>query len=114
MGNQYQKPEDMPVEELAEFIIDQLHRVIVHHTLWFREVEHQFGFEKALAAMKTAYPQAKKMQMKRLDKTLGFEEENGVPKALLNMPKEKLLELTTRSEERRVGKECRSRWSPYH
>ena len=23
-------------------------------------------------------------------------------------------EVTTRSEERRVGKECRSRWSPYH
>ena len=23
-------------------------------------------------------------------------------------------ELKTRSEERRVGKECRSRWSPYH
>src|SRR5690242_21524520 len=25
-----------------------------------------------------------------------------------------LLELGPRSEERRVGKECRSRWSPYH
>ena len=25
-----------------------------------------------------------------------------------------LLKNTTRSEERRVGKECRSRWSPYH
>ena len=24
------------------------------------------------------------------------------------------LELIERSEERRVGKECRSRWSPYH
>ena len=24
------------------------------------------------------------------------------------------LSMTTRSEERRVGKECRSRWSPYH
>ena len=24
------------------------------------------------------------------------------------------MELTQRSEERRVGKECRSRWSPYH
>src|SRR5258705_13805306 len=24
------------------------------------------------------------------------------------------LKLTLRSEERRVGKECRSRWSPYH
>ena len=26
----------------------------------------------------------------------------------------KISTLTTRSEERRVGKECRSRWSPYH
>ena len=25
-----------------------------------------------------------------------------------------LEELKLRSEERRVGKECRSRWSPYH
>ena len=24
------------------------------------------------------------------------------------------MQVTTRSEERRVGKECRSRWSPYH
>ena len=23
-------------------------------------------------------------------------------------------DVTSRSEERRVGKECRSRWSPYH
>ena len=27
---------------------------------------------------------------------------------------EKIAILDTRSEERRVGKECRSRWSPYH
>ena len=27
---------------------------------------------------------------------------------------EKLNQITLRSEERRVGKECRSRWSPYH
>ena len=26
----------------------------------------------------------------------------------------KIEKITTRSEERRVGKECRSRWSPYH
>src|SRR2546422_9700218 len=25
-----------------------------------------------------------------------------------------LIDVTSRSEERRVGKECRSRWSPYH
>ena len=33
--------------------------------------------------------------------------------ALPGLPKN-LRVLTTRSEERRVGKECRSRWSPYH
>ena len=26
----------------------------------------------------------------------------------------KIIGLNLRSEERRVGKECRSRWSPYH
>ena len=31
-----------------------------------------------------------------------------------NMLEGALKSLTTRSEERRVGKECRSRWSPYH
>ena len=34
---------------------------------------------------------------------------------LINALAEKDLEkLAKRSEERRVGKECRSRWSPYH
>ena len=29
-------------------------------------------------------------------------------------PGDKVLEVGVRSEERRIGKECRSRWSPYH
>ena len=48
---------------------------------------------------------------------------------IMNMPKDQVEQLTSsitgarenvqyckccRSEERRVGKECRSRWSPYH
>ena len=35
--------------------------------------------------------------------TVGLDPTNGIPRFI-----------TTRSEERRVGKECRSRWSPYH
>ena len=31
-----------------------------------------------------------------------------------NYDRYKTADGTTRSEERRVGKECRSRWSPYH
>ena len=34
-------------------------------------------------------------------------------KGLQTIDKEQFMQ-TTRSEERRVGKECRSRWSPYH
>ena len=38
------------------------------------------------------------------------------PKAVRSAEELKLQERfdTRRSEERRVGKECRSRWSPYH
>ena len=35
-------------------------------------------------------------------------------KALLGTSDEEEKESEERSEERRVGKECRSRWSPYH
>src|SRR2546426_928328 len=36
----------------------------------------------------------------------------GIDSAFYDPPSEE--ELDSRSEERRVGKECRSRWSPYH
>src|SRR2546422_11469359 len=39
-----------------------------------------------------------------LDADLGGLPEQGIPRAFA----------VPRSEERRVGKECRSRWSPYH
>ena len=35
------------------------------------------------------------------------------PESFTLVPHETIL-IPTRSEERRVGKECRSRWSPYH
>ena len=34
--------------------------------------------------------------------------------AVIYLREDDLLPDTDRSEERRVGKECRSRWSPYH
>ena len=33
---------------------------------------------------------------------------------LIDIKKEISVMVASRSEERRVGKECRSRWSPYH
>ena len=42
-------------------------------------------------------------------KTLG-----GVLSNIKRVGKDIFGEIRSRSEERRVGKECRSRWSPYH
>ncbi len=88
-----QRPEDMNQEQLAEYILDLLHRMAVHHTLWFREAEHQLGFAKALKAMDYAWEQTKRLTGKRLAAELGFAEENGVPAALTQMPRPKQLAL---------------------
>src|SRR2546422_11676206 len=40
--------------------------------------------------------------------------EDVVGRLLRELPPSKRPLIFTRSEERRVGKECRSRWSPYH
>ena len=85
------KAEDMEQEQLVEFVMDFFHRTMVHYTLWFREVEHQLGFEKALGVLKTVRNRGTKIQMKRMSELFGFELENGVPKALNSMSKEQLL-----------------------
>ena len=43
-----------------------------------------------------------------------LEEEFGVSAAAMAAPAAGAAAPAARSEERRVGKECRSRWSPYH
>ena len=48
---------------------------------------------------------------------LNYADGNAAIRAILNVvvtAKYILGQLINRSEERRVGKECRSRWSPYH
>ena len=44
-------------------------------------------------------------------RALFYAADKTVPAALVETERG---ELSVRSEERRVGKECRSRWSPYH
>jgi len=85
--------EDLKGKELAELAVDMLHRTMVHHVFWFKEVEHQMGFEKALEIMGTVYEKSRGIQLNRLGKLLGFKLVDGIPEPLLNMPKEKLAEL---------------------
>jgi hypothetical protein len=90
---QEQQSEMQRRKELAELAVDMIHRTMVHHIFWFKEVEHQMGFEKALDIMETAYEKSKEIQLNRLGKLLGFGIEDGIPEPLLNMPEENLTEL---------------------
>ena len=51
MTNGIKKPEDLNSDALAKLIMDMSHRLIVHHTLWYNEVSHQMGVEKAQKAL---------------------------------------------------------------
>ena len=85
--------EDLNQEDLARLVLDMFHRIIVHYGLWFAEVRHQMGPEKALDIMDTALERSRDIQLARLGKLLGFEVTDGLPEPLARMPRERLLEL---------------------
>jgi hypothetical protein len=80
-------------KENAILIFDFFHRTMMHHAMWFAEVKHQFGQEKALKVMEEAWSKSFQIQMDRIAKTLGFEMEDGIPKPLLDMPGEAIEKL---------------------
>ncbi len=90
MEDHGQNMEKLNGKELAELAVDMLHRTIVHHVFWFKEVEHQMGFEKALEIMGSAYEKSRGIQLNRLGKLFGFQMVDGIPEPLLNMSTEKL------------------------
>lgn len=85
--------EEIKQKELAELALDMIHRTLVHHVFWFKEVEHQMGFEKALEIMESAYEKSRGIQLSRLGKLFGFKLVDGIPEPLLGMPQERLREL---------------------
>ncbi len=93
MTKKADNPEELDQDELVRFVMDMFHRTAVHYGIWFREVEHQMGMQKALQVMQEAYSGNMGVQMKRLSKEFDFELENGMPKFFMDMPREKLLQL---------------------
>jgi len=86
-------PDDLSDEELVRYIVNLFQRIVVHYAIWFAEVKHQLGLEKALAALEEATSRGLKIQMARLSKTLGFELKDDLPAALTSLPHETLLAL---------------------
>jgi hypothetical protein len=66
---------------------------MMHHVMWFVEVQQYLGKEKAFQALNEVYKTSYDVQMKRLSKTLGFEVKDGIPALMLDLPDETLINL---------------------
>ena len=93
MEKEIERLEDLTHERLAELIVVMFHQILVHHGLYFNEAVHQFGMEKALEIMDSAWKKSYRVQTRRLAKTLGFSFEDGIVQPLLNMSRDDLLGL---------------------
>lgn len=93
MNQGFRSPDDLSKEDTARLVIDFLHRIVVHHAMWFAEVQHQFGRQRSWDILRDAYERSYDIQTKRLSESLGFEMEKGIPRALLELPKETLIAL---------------------
>jgi hypothetical protein len=85
--------DDLSREDTARLVMDMFHRIIVHYGMWFAEVRHQMGMERALAVLQAAAERSISIQLSRLAKLMGFEMQDGLPQPLLKMSKESLQQL---------------------
>ncbi|MFH1279935.1 MAG: DUF6125 family protein [Candidatus Eisenbacteria bacterium] len=77
----------------ARLILDFLHRLAMHHAMWYAEVKERLGSEKAGEVFRKAYETGSAIQWKRLAKTLGFEMKGDLPAPLADLPAETLASL---------------------
>lgn len=84
--------EDLSQAELVQWLMEGFRRTLVHYGCWFREVEYQIGIQKATEIEGEAGDLAWQIMLKRLSGLFGFEIDNGVPRPLTQLSKEKLLE----------------------
>ncbi len=93
MAADAKRVEDLESADLARLLMDMLHRIVIHHGLWFAEVRHQMGAPKALETLDTVLPKSLGVQLNRLSRILGFEVRDNLPAAWLDRSKEDLLAL---------------------
>lgn len=80
-------------ERNAFLLVDLMHRAMMHHAMWYAEVIHQYGRDKAGEILKEVYARSLDIQIKRLSKAFGFELKGGLPSFLLDIDEDKIGEL---------------------
>jgi hypothetical protein len=94
MTDDKRSAEDLSQAELVRLLMDFFQRTAMHHAMWYAEVQHQLGRQKAQDILKSVVEKGFDIQLKRLAKTLGFEMTDGLPAPLLNLPPDTLKALT--------------------
>ena len=87
---------DLDQQATARLIIDMFQRTILHHGLWFAEVKHQMGMDKALPLLTAAAGKSLDIQLRHFADLFGFTMVDGVPSFLLEMEPGKLQALKDR------------------
>jgi hypothetical protein len=83
-------PENLTNDDKAKLVIDFFHRSIMHHAMWFAEVMHQYGRERALQVLDEAWENSYNIQITRLSKVMGFEMDGELPQPLIKLSEAKL------------------------
>jgi len=96
MANDMNTVLELDKKQTATYVLDLFHRLIMHHALWYSEVHHQMGHEKASKILSKAAKTSISIQLKHLAKLFGFDLVDGIPAPLLAMEEEKLHELRER------------------
>ncbi|MGD8369143.1 MAG: DUF6125 family protein [Desulfobacterales bacterium] len=73
-------------DQTTRLLLDMIQRMIIHHGLWYTEVRHQLGEEKALALLSRQVEGSLGLQLKRLSKVFGFSMTGGLPDFLRQLP----------------------------
>ena len=96
MSEEVSKASELDHQETARFVVDVFHRLILHHGLWFAEVKHQMGMERALELLAEVGEKSLGLQLRHLGDLFGFAVKDGVPAPLLDMDTEKLVAVKDR------------------
>ena len=83
----------MDKRETIRLIMDFWHRAMMHHAIWYGEVIHHYGREKAWEILQVAFKKSRAIQLNRLGMVMGFDMEGDIPKPFLELPERKLEEL---------------------
>lgn len=96
MPTDFKTVEELDKQQTAAYVLDLLHRLVVHHALWYNEVHHQMGHEKASRILSRAAKTSISIQLKHLAKLFDFDLVDGIPEPLLAMDGDKLHALRER------------------